>query len=85
MSPVSFLLFPHLLLDMMRSRIHSHTTEPKTDTTTASSGSSINTAVVFLFMIQQAQKMFGFMKDGASSLIKNIKDTPNRVVSRVQK
>ena len=43
----------------------------------------INTAAVFQAMSQQAQKLFGFMKNGASSLIKNIKDTPNRVISRV--
>ena len=63
-------LFPHMLLDMTRSQTNSHTTEPKTDTMTASSGSSINTAVVF-----QAQELFGFIKDEARSLIKNIKDT----------
>ena len=44
---------------------------------------SINTAAVFQAMSQQAQKLFCFMKDLASSLIKNIKDTPNRVISRV--
>ena len=70
---------------MTRSKSHSHTTEPKTDTTTANGGSSINTAAVFQAMSQQAQRLFGFMKDEARSLIKNIKDTPNRVISRVQK
>ena len=44
---------------------------------------NINTAAVFQAMSQQAQKLFGFMKDGASSLIKNVKDTSNRVISRV--
>ena len=85
-SPVSFFFSPILLPDMTRSNTHSHTTEPKTDTTTASGGSSINnTAAVFLAMSQQTQKLFGFMKDEARNLIKNIKDTPNRVISRVQK
>ena len=46
---------------------------------------NINTAAVFQAMSQQAQKLFGFMKDWASCLIKNIKDTPNRVIIRVQK
>ena len=44
---------------------------------------SINTAAVFQAMSQQAQKLFGFMKDWASSLIKNVKDTSDRVISRV--
>ena len=64
MYPVSFLLFPHILPDMTRSQTHSHTLEPKTDTTTSSSGSSINTAVVFLFMIQMAQKLIVWLYEG---------------------
>ena len=68
---------------MTRSQTHSHTTEPKTDTTTVSGGSSINTAAVFQAMSQQAYKLFGFMKGRARSLIENIKDTSNRVISRV--
>ena len=67
---------------MVKSQTHSHTTELKTDNITASSGSSINTAAVFQAMSQQAQKLFGFMKCGANSIIKNIKDTPNKVISR---
>ena len=46
---------------------------------------NINAAAVFQAMSQLAQKLFGFMKDGASCLIKDIKDIPNRVISRVQK
>ena len=69
---------------MARLQTHSHTTEPKTDTTTASGGPSINPAAVFQATSQQTQ-LFGFMKDGAKSFIKNIKDTANRVISRVQK
>ena len=69
---------------MTRSQTHSHTTEPKTDTTTVSGGSSINTAaVVFQAMSQQAYKLFDFMKGRARCLIENIKDTSNRVISRV--
>ena len=67
--------FLSLLPDMVRSQTHSHTTKLKTDNITASSRSSINTAAVFQAMSQQAQKLFGFMKCGANSIIKNIKDT----------
>ena len=72
MSPVSF-FFPHFLLGMTRSQTHSHTTESKTDTTTASGGSSINTAAVFQAMIQQAQKLYGFMKDGPVASLRILK------------
>ena len=51
--------FFSLLPDMVRSQTHSHTTEPKIDDITASGGSSINTAVVFQAMSQQAEKLFG--------------------------
>ena len=67
----------------MRSQTHSRTSEPETDT--ASGGPSINAAAVFQATSQQAQKLFDFMKSGAGSLIKNIKDTSNRVISSVQK
>ena len=71
-------------MDTTRSQTHSHTSEPETDT--ASGGPSINAAAaVFEAKSQQAQKLFGFMKDRARSLIKNIKDTSNRVISSVQK
>ena len=70
-------------MDTTRSQTHSRTSESETDT--ASGGPSINAAAVFEAKSQQAQKLFGFMKDRARSLIKNIKDTSNRVISSVQK
>ena len=68
---------------MTRSQTHSRTSEPETDT--AGGGTSINAAAAFQATSQQAQKLFGFVKGGAGSLIKNIKDTSNRVISSVQK
>ena len=70
-------------MDTTRSQTHSHTSEPETDT--AGGGPSINAAAVFEAKSQQAQELFGFIKGGARSLIKNIKDTSNRVISSVQK
>ena len=34
---------------------------------------------------QQAQKLFGFMKDGAGKLFKNIKDSSSTVIQQVTK
>ena len=63
---------------MVRSQTHSHTTELKTDNITASSGSSINTAAVF----QTGSEVVWLHEVRANSIIKNIKDTPNKVISR---
>ena len=65
-----------MLLGMTRSQAHSHTIEPKTDTTTASGGPSIKTAVVFQATSQQGQKLFGFMMVGPGVSLRILKILP---------
>ena len=82
MSLVSFFLFPYITNNDKSFPYH----RTQDWYNHASGGPSINnTAAVFQAMSQHTQTLFGLMKDEARNLVKNIKDTSNRVISKVQK
>lgn len=76
LSPSSFLLLPAPPLSSHFSSPSGEAAETSTDSSSSSSGVSS----ALQSTSHQAQRFFGFMKDGAGNLFKNIRESSSKVI-----